>query len=149
MSPTNPVAPPPSRPKRTRPADPAPDVQAAAEAFAAGDVTYPASTEVAHPVAQADPVEALGHALGGEQTDRQRALLAAVMGIGRPIDPETDLTAGPNRYPKYVVAAVLMIHASTGRSKQSIMSDAVTGKEPIPATVLDAAFRELYGRERR
>lgn len=128
MSANQPVAPPPTRPRRTPAAEPAP------------------STEVAHAEpAAADPVETLGRSLFGEQAGQQRSSHAAFMGLGRPVDPEKDLMPTAPRLPRYIVAAVTLIRSATGRSQQQIIADAITGRTPILPAVLDEAFMEIYG----
>lgn len=143
MSATEPVAPPPTRRK------PAKVVQPAVEQPA----TAAPSTEVAH-TAPADPggieqmLSGAAQAPAAERPNGQRPSYAAFMGLNRPVDPENDMTNGPNRYPKYLVAGMLFIKASTGKPLQQIASEAMSGKTPIPAVVLDEAFRELYGYDR-
>lgn len=136
MSTTEPVAPPPTRRKPTKATpeqasptrevvrtEPAPDVSL--ESVLTGSAQYPKRADTA-----------------------PRTSYAAFMGLGRPVDPETDLAPGPNRLPRYILAAMLFIKASTGKSLQQIAAEALTGKTPIPAVVLDEAFRELYGYDR-
>ncbi len=97
-----------------------------------------------------DPVEALGRALGGEQAPvgGPRTPYGAFMGLKRNVDPDADLASTAPRIPKYVIAAVTLVRNSSGRSAQQIYAEALTGKTPIPAAALDAAFMELYGYER-
>lgn len=74
-----------------------------------------------------------------------RTTYGAFMGITRTVDPEKDLAPSAPRLPRYVLAAVTLIRNVTGRSQQAIIAEALTGKTPIPAEILDAAFIELYG----
>jgi hypothetical protein len=157
MTANQPVAPPPSRSRR-KVVEPPPVEAPAAEPATPEFFTGPTpSTEVAHPgVVRADYTvdgRALAEALAAptrpaaaqQQAPAAPSSYAAFMGLNRHVDPDNDLGTGPNRLPKYVLAAITLIAASTGKSRQTIVAEAITGKTPIPDVVLDEAFRELYG----
>lgn len=141
---TQPVAPPPSRPKRTAPAEPA-------DALASTGTRPVPGTDLAHaqPAQPTDLASALAAPTrpvdAQQQAPAAPSSYAAFMGLHRQVDPDADLGAGPNRLPKYILAAVTLIAASTGKSRQQIVAEAITGKTPISDVILDEAFREIYG----
>lgn len=68
-----------------------------------------------------------------------------MIGANVPVDPDKDLAPTGPRLPRYIVAAVALIRQATKRTQQEIIADALSGRAPIPAAVLDATHHALYG----
>jgi hypothetical protein len=147
-----PVSPPPVRPPSrpsTRKPDPASPPAAPPEPEAAGAEPVLVGRAAPH---TADDL--LADVLGQDEPSRERDPAAprtqfgAFMGIRRAVNPEQDLMPTAPRLPRYVVAAITLIRNATGETQQKVIADALTGRKPLPAEVLDAAFYELYGYQR-
>lgn len=75
--------------------------------------------------------------------------ISVLTGLARmrqtPVDPYTDYVGDGTRKLRWVQQAIEQVAQLTGRTRQDVETRALLGLEPLPADVLEANWRAIYG----
>lgn len=140
------------RPRRRDPDETPETAAAVATPPAAAPTTTPQAAAVAH-------ADTAGGTLGavlapttttpGDEPTPGHDSVSVLTGLARmrqtPVDPYTDYVGDGTRKLRWIQSAIEQVAHLTGRTRQDVETRALLGIEPLPADVVEANWRALYG----